>query len=309
MHENIIESNREELCLRTVTAEGQDWSLFNMSCLWVLISSFYAAIPWLPLSSFSCFSFITRSVLEIWFRFYSVLEFPSHYAVFTHYAVCFCCCFFLLVQVFSFVIAIMYQPSQLVSTHQAWKKKKKKRTHKQQQKTEKTSRHKQHNALPDGAVGALQFCSSELSPQSSAPSQIQSLLTHAPLAQVIWNDLHGHFSSSELSKQSYEPSHRHAFLMQLPSLHWNWLGKQGVAVVIVGTGVEGSVFAFVVTGSGVRWWLFDNAIKRRNLFKCNAIQCSTRTMVLNLSKLPYAVGEESAKFGNIDRQMNNRVGF
>ena len=217
--------------------------------------------------------------------------------------------FFLLMRVFSFVIAIMYQPSQLVSTHQAWKKKKKKRTHKQQQKNEKTSRHKQHNALPDGAVGALQFCSSDLSPQSSAPSQIQSLLTHAPLAQVIWNDLHGHFSSSELSKQSNEPSHRHAFLMQLPSLHWNWLGKQGVAVVIVGTGVEGSVFAFVVTGSGVRWWLFDNAIKRRNLFKCNAIQCSTRTMVLNLSKLPYAVGEESAKFGNIDRQMNNRVGF
>lgn len=94
MHENIIESNREELCLRTVTAEGQDWSLFNMSCLWVLISSFYAAIPWLPLSSFSCFSFITRSVLDIWFRFYSILEFPSHYAVFTHCAVCFCFCFF-----------------------------------------------------------------------------------------------------------------------------------------------------------------------------------------------------------------------
>ena len=127
MHENIIESNREELCLRTVTGEGQDWSLFNMSCLWVLISSFYAAIPWLPLSSFSCFSFITRSVLEIWFRFYSILEFPSHYAVFTHCAVCFCFLFFLLVQVFSFVIAIMYQPSQLVSTHQAWKKKKKNR--------------------------------------------------------------------------------------------------------------------------------------------------------------------------------------
>ena len=218
--------------------------------------------------------------------------------------------FFLLVQVFSFVIAIMYQPSQLVSTHQAWKTNKQKKEHtNSSKKTKKTSRHKQHNALPDGAVGALQFCSSDLSPQSSAPSQIQSLLTHAPLAQVIWNDLHGHFSSSELSKQSNEPSHRHAFLMQLPSLHWNWLGKQGVAVVIVGTGVEGSVFAFVVTGSGVRWWLFDNAIKRRNLFKCNAIQCSTRTMVLNLSKLPYAVGEETAKFGNIDRQMNNRVGF
>ena len=82
-----------------------------------------------------------------------------------------------------------------------------------------------------------------------------------------------------------------------------------MAVVIVGTGVEGSVFAFVVTGSGVRWLLFDNAIKRRNLFKCNAIQFSTRTMVLNLSKLPYAVGEEGAKFGNIDRQMNNKVGF
>ena len=196
-----------------------------------------------------------------------------------------------------------------INTSSIKNKKNKKRTHKQQQKNEKTSRHKQHNALPDGAVGTLQFCSSELSPQSSAPSQIQSLLTHTPLAQVIWNGLHGHFSSSELSKQSNEPSHRHAFLMQLPSLHWNWLGKQGVAVVIVGTGVEGSVFAFVVTGSGVRWWLFDNAIKRRNLFKCNAIQCSTRIMVLNLSKLPYAVGEESAKFGNIDRQMNNRVGF
>lgn len=140
MHENIIESNREELCLRTVTGEGQDWSLFNMSCLWVLISSFYAAIPWLPLSSFSCFSFITRSVLEIWFRFYSILEFPSHYAVFTHCAVCFCFLFFLLVQVFSFVIAIMYQPSQLVSTHQAWKKKKK--NTKTATKKEKTSRHK-----------------------------------------------------------------------------------------------------------------------------------------------------------------------
>ena len=176
-------------------------------------------------------------------------------------------------------------------------------------KSKKISRYKQPDTLPDGAVGALQFCSSELSPQSSAPSQIQSLLTHTPLAQVIWNSLHGHFSSSELSKQSNEPSHRHAFLMQLPSLHWNWLGKQGVAVVIVGTGVEGSVFAFVVTGGNACWWLFDNAIKRRNLFKCKAIQCSTRTRVLNLSKLPYAVGEESTQFGNTDRQMNNRGKF
>ena len=77
--------------------------------------------------------------------------------------------------------------------------------------------------------------------------------------------------------------------MQLPSLHWNWLGKQGVAVVIVGTGVEGSVFAFVVTGGSVCLWFFDNAIERRNLFKCIGIQCPTRTMVLNLSKLPYAL--------------------
>ena len=72
-----------------------------------------------------------------------------------------------------------------INTSSMKNKQKKKRTHKQQQKNEKTSRHKQHNALPDGAVGALQFCSSDLSPQSSAPSQIQSLLTHAPLAQVI----------------------------------------------------------------------------------------------------------------------------
>ena len=159
MHSNIIESNREELYLRTVTAEGQDWSLFNMSCLWVLISSFYAAIPWLPLSSFSCFSFITRSVLEIWFRFYSILEFSSHYAVFTHYAVCFCCCcFFLLVQVFSFVIAIMYQLSQLVSTHQAWKTNKKKKEHTNSSK--KTKKHHDINNTMLYLMGLLVRCSS-----------------------------------------------------------------------------------------------------------------------------------------------------
>ena len=219
----------------------------------------------------------------------------------------FVCLFLLLVQVFVLLLRLWISRRNLYQ-HIKHENQKKDNTN-SSKKSKKISRYKQPDTLPDGAVGALQFCSSELSPQSSAPSQIQSLLTHTPLAQVIWNDLHEHFSSSELSKQSNEPSHRHAFLMQLPSLHWNWLGKQGVAVVIVGTGVEGSVFAFVVTGSGVRWWLFDNAIKRRNLFKCNAIQCSTRTMVLNLSKLPYAVGEESAKFGNIDRQMNNRVGF
>lgn len=125
MHENIIESNREELCLRTVTGEGQDWSLFNMSCLWVLISSFYAVIPWLSLSSFSCSSFITRSVLEIWFRFYSILEFPSHYAVFTHCAVCFC--FFCLCRCFLLLLRLCISRR---NWYQHIKHEKKKKEHK-----------------------------------------------------------------------------------------------------------------------------------------------------------------------------------
>ena len=257
-----------------------------MPCLWVLISSYYSTIPWLTLSSFSCFSFRFYHSFCSWNLFqvvkYSRISFPlcSFHTLCNFF-------YFWLLQVFCFVIAILYQSSQLVSTHQTWKSEKDHTN--SSKKSKKISRHKQPNTLPDGAVGALQFFSSELSPQSSAPSQIQSLLTHTPLAQVIWNDLHGHLSSSEWSKQSNEPSHRHAFLMQLPSLHWNWLGKQGVAVVIVGTGVEGSVFAFVVTGGSVCLWFFDNAIERRNLFKCIGIQCPTRTMVLNLSKLPYAL--------------------
>ena len=240
-----------------------------MPCLWVLISSYYSTIPWLTLSSFSCFSFRFYHSFCSWNLFqvvkYSRISFPlcSFHTL---------CNFFIFGYYRCFVLLLRF----CISTNSS-------------KKSKKISRHKQPNTLPDGAVGALQFCSSELSPQSSAPSQIQSLLTHTPLAQVIWNDLHGHFSSSELSKQSNEPSHRHAFLMQLPSLHWNWLGKQGVAVVIVGIAVEGSVFAFVVTGGSVCLWFFDNAIERRNLFKCIAIQCSTHTMVLNLSKLPYAL--------------------
>lgn len=70
--------------------------------------------------------------------------------------------------------------------------------------------------------------SSDLSPQSSMPSQTDDRFMHRLLRHrcACWPHAiveHSSIVSSLLSKQSIQPSQRQRFSIHRPSLHWNWL--------------------------------------------------------------------------------------
>lgn len=121
-------------------------------------------------------------------------------------------------------------------------------------------------ALHGAAVDTLQFFSSEPSPQSSPPSHIHILSTHAPLAQVIWLLRQGQFCSSDMSPQSSYLSHRYFVSRHLPFLHWNCSdGHEGLVVVTTWAAVDGTVIDFVLVDGNLRCWFLGSAVESGNI--------------------------------------------